>query len=81
MPIRILATSAAYSPEQVTILISAYEAACADLGVLSEDRTAAEAVAAKILECAARGEFDPDHLRDYAVRKLKEGGSSGRRSR
>jgi hypothetical protein len=71
MPIRRLAATAAYSPEQVAILGRAFEAACVALGVNREDRSAAEAVATQILEYAAKGEFDPDRLKDYAVHALR----------
>jgi len=71
MPIRRLAGPSAYSPEQITILISAHEAACAALGVMPANSVNAEAVALKILEYAAEGEFDPDRLCDYAVHALR----------
>ena len=71
MPIRKLAASAAYSPEQVTMLGKAYEAACVALGIDGGDRPAAEAVATTILQFAAKGELDPDRLRDYAVHALR----------
>jgi hypothetical protein len=67
MPIRKFTTPSAYSPEQITILISAYKAACTALGVEETDIVYAEAVALKILERAEKGEFDPDRLCDYAV--------------
>jgi hypothetical protein len=63
---------AGYSPEQITILISAHEAACAVLGVRQTESVKAEAVALQILEHAAKGEFDPDRLRDYAVHALRD---------
>ena len=71
MPIRKLANSAVYSPEQITVLISAQEAACAALGVAIAASQEAEAIALKILEHAAQGEFDPDRLRDHAVQALR----------
>jgi hypothetical protein len=71
MPIRKLAATAAYSPDQVMILVSACEAACAALGINRADRSAAEAVASKILEYAAKGEFDPDRLKDYTIHALR----------
>ena len=75
MPIRRLATPAAYSPEQITALIGAHKAACAALGVEPSDTVYAEAVALKILECAVKGEFDSNRLCDYAVRALQADGS------
>jgi hypothetical protein len=75
MPIRKLATPAAYSPEQITVLISAHEAACTALGVEQADAVYAEAVALKVLECAAKGEFDTERLCDYAVRALRTTGN------
>lgn len=71
MPIRKLATSATYSPEQVTVLIGAHEAACMALGITPASSREAEAVALKILELAARGELDPARLRDHAVQALR----------
>lgn len=75
MPIRRLATPAAYSPEQIEALVSAQNSACAALGVEQGDTLHAEAVALKILECAAQGEFDSGRLCDYAVRALRTRGS------
>ena len=71
MPIRRLATPSAYSPEQITILIGAHKAACAALGAEQADTVYAEAVALKILECAAKLDFDSDRIRDYAVHALR----------
>jgi hypothetical protein len=71
MPIRRLATPAAYSPEQIDSLVSAHKSACATLGVEQADTMYAEAVALKILECAANGEFDSDRLCDCAVQALR----------
>jgi len=78
MPIRTLAAAAAYTPEQLTSLIHAYESACAALGIARSELAAAEAVALKILEYAGTGELDPDRLRDCAVHALRrhDGGSS-----
>lgn len=76
MPIRKLA-AAAYTPEQLTSMIHAYESACAALGVARAEHAAAEAVALKILECAGTGEFDPDRLRDYSVRALRRDNGRG----
>ena len=59
MPIRKLAAAAAYTPEQLTSMIHAYESACAALGIARTEHALAEAVALKILECAGTGEFDP----------------------
>lgn len=75
MPIRRLATPAAYSPEQIAILTGAHKAACTALGVEQADTVYSEAVARKILECAATGEFDSSRLCDYAVRALRTSGS------
>jgi hypothetical protein len=75
MPIRRLATPAAYSPEQITILIDAHKAACAALAVEPADTMYSEAVALKILECAAQGEFASDRLCDYAVQAFRTNGS------
>ena len=75
MPIRRLATPAAYSPEQIVILIDAHRAACAALAVEPADTMYSEAVALKILECAATGDFNSDRLCDYAVRALRTRGS------
>jgi hypothetical protein len=71
MPIHKLTANAAYSPEQVAMLGKAYEAACAALAINKADRSAAEAVATAILQHAAKGEFDPERLRDYTVHALK----------
>ena len=71
MPIRKLAAAAAYTPEQLTCVIDAYESACHALGVTRHDAAAAEGIAVKVLEYAATGEFDPERLRDYVVHALR----------
>jgi len=75
MPIRRLATPAAYSPEQIEVLVGAHASACAALGVEQADTIHAEAVALKILERAAQGECDGDRLCAYAVHALRTRGS------
>ena len=77
MPIRKLAGVTAYTPEQLTCMIEAYEAACDVLGVARTESAAAEAVAVKILEFARSGEFDRDRLRDYAVHALRRDDAAG----
>jgi hypothetical protein len=79
MPIRRLATPAAYSPEQIAIPIGAHKAACTALGAEPADTIYSEAVARKILECAAKGEFESDRLCAYAVRALRNGSLDGAR--
>ena len=72
-----LAGVTAYSPEQLTCLIAAYDGACAALGVARTDAAEAEAIALKVLEFARMGEFDPDRLRDYVVHAMRPGDASG----
>ena len=77
MPIRKLAGVTAYSPEQLTCLIAAYDGACAALGVARSDAAEAEAIALKVLEFAHMAEFDPDRLRDQVVHAMRSGDTSG----
>jgi hypothetical protein len=77
MPLRRHATPTGYSPEQIAILVSAHEAACAAPGVEQVNSANGEAIALKVLELAAKGEFDLGRLRDYAVHALRTNGNSG----
>ena len=69
MPITRLLQNASFGPDEIKILVRAFEEA---LGTLRVDRNdpISEALAKKIIELAQRGERDPIQLRQHAVRAV-----------
>ena len=58
---------AVFSPEDVSTITKAFEAALRDLGLVNRSDPVAETVARKIIELARTGERDPDRLRDQVL--------------
>jgi hypothetical protein len=71
MPITRLLQNASFGPDEIKILVRAFEEA---LGTLRVDRNdpISEALARKIIELAQRGERDPIRLRQHAVRAVSQ---------
>jgi hypothetical protein len=71
MPITRLLQNASFGPDEIKILVRAFEEA---LGTLRVDRNdpISDALAKKIIELAQRGERDPIRLRQYAVRAVSQ---------
>jgi len=69
MPITRLLQNASFGPDDINVLVRAFEEA---LGTLRVDRNdpISEALAKKIIELAQRGERDPIQLRQHAVRAV-----------
>jgi hypothetical protein len=70
MPITRLLQNASFGPDEIKILVRAFEEA---LGTLRVDRNdpISEALAKKIIELAQRGERDPTLLRQHALRAVR----------
>ena len=57
----------AFSPEEVSAITKAFEAALQRLGLVNRSDPVAETVARKIIELARTGERDPDRLCDQVL--------------
>jgi hypothetical protein len=71
MPIIRLLQNASFGPDEIRVLVRAFDDA---LGTLQVDRNSlvAEALAKKIIELAQQGERDPKRLRQHAVRSISQ---------
>lgn len=72
MPIVRLLEREAFSPEDVTTLTVAYEAALNMLELVDRTDPLTELVAKKIIECAQTDKRYPIHLRDCALKLLRD---------
>jgi hypothetical protein len=73
MPIRLLLEhDHSFDPDEVALLVGAFEGALADLGLTDREDRVTLIVAQKIIELAKDGERDPDRLRVEAIRSLSE---------
>jgi hypothetical protein len=70
MPINRLLEHEAFGPEDIEVLVKAFEDTLSALGVLRRDDPLTERIAKKIIECARTGERDPIRLRDRALNSL-----------
>jgi hypothetical protein len=70
MPINRLVGNEAFGPEDIKVLVKAFEDTLSALGVLRRDDPLTERIAKKIIECARTGERDPIRLRDRALSSL-----------
>jgi hypothetical protein len=71
MPLRlILQNDHAFGPDEIAVLISAFEGALTKLGLVDRTDAATEIVAHRIIELAKRGERDPDRLCERALSAL-----------
>ena len=70
--VRSLIQNTSFGPEQVTVLIHAYEEARTKLGLATREDPLSEALARKIIEVGARGlTHDPDLLCEQALSELR----------
>ena len=73
MPIRLLLEQdQSFGPDDIAVLISAFEGALTALGLTDSEDPATTIVAKAILEAARWGERDPRRLCDVAVKSLSE---------
>ena len=71
MPIRfLLEHDHSFDPDEVALLVGAFESTLADLGLTNREDRVTVIVAKKIIELAKDGERDPDRLRDEAIKSL-----------
>ena len=73
MPIDRIPENAAFDPDAVNALTSAFEATCAALSLVDRNDPRTEIIAKKIMEHAQRGERDPIRLRELVVAEFQHG--------
>ena len=72
MPIRrLLEHNDAFSPEDVQVLLGAFDDTVRALNLTDRERPLTMMVAKLIIEFAKEGERDPDRLRDLVVKSLR----------
>jgi hypothetical protein len=68
MPVyELIRQEAVFSPEEVSVITQAFEAALQGLGLVNRSDPVAETVARKIIDLARMGERDPDRLCDQVL--------------
>ena len=70
MSIHQLFQNTAFGPEEITVLVAAYERTLKKLGVVERGDPLTEMIAKKIIEIAQRGERDPEQLTALAMSEL-----------
>ena len=70
MSIRVILDTA-FTPEQVQILVVAFEDALKALGLVDREDAVTKLVAEKIIAVAKTGERDPQRLRDAVLAELR----------
>jgi hypothetical protein len=73
MPIIRLLQNASFGPDEIRVLVRAFDEALGTLGV-DRNSPVAEALAKKIIKLAQQGERDPKRLRQHAVRSVSQSG-------
>jgi hypothetical protein len=72
MPIRrLLEHNDAFSPEDVQVLLEAFDDTLRALNLTDRERPLTMTVAKLIIDFAKEGERDPDRLRDLVVKSLR----------
>jgi hypothetical protein len=77
MPIDRMLTEAAFDPDAVKALTTAYEDVLATLGLERRTDPLTRMIARKIIEHAQRGERDPIRLRESVLKELETTGREG----
>jgi hypothetical protein len=79
MPIRpLLNGSGVFSPDEISVITSAFEDALSVLGLVDRQDPAATILAKRMMELARGGERDPMLLRDAVLKSLRDDpGTSG----
>jgi hypothetical protein len=67
MPIRELLKTQSFGPDDIEVIVSAFEEALRELGLVDRTDPATHLVAKRISELAQQGERDPIRLREAAV--------------
>lgn len=71
LPILRMLPTSAFEPSEVAALTQAFETVCRDLKFGQSDEPLREAVARKVIECAATGERDPERIRNRVLNEMQ----------
>jgi hypothetical protein len=71
-PIRPLLRDGHFTPEDITVLIAAFEDALLALHVRDRGHPTVTLVAKRVIELARQGERDPDLLRDAVLKSIRD---------
>jgi hypothetical protein len=72
VPIRPLLGGGRFTPEDVTVLVAAFEDALRHLGLVDRTDPTVTIVAKQIIELARRGERDSNVLRDAVLKSFRD---------
>lgn len=72
MPIYRLLQRSSFGPDEIKIIVSAYERACEEIKLTDRADPRSEQVAAKVFRIAQTGERDPQIICERAVRHLMD---------
>jgi hypothetical protein len=67
MPLHRLLENEGFSPDQIQVMASAFEAACVELDHADANDPIREKIARKVIEYTQRGETDPFKLKTMVV--------------
>jgi hypothetical protein len=73
MPIYRLLERSSFGPDEIKIIVSAYERACQEIKLTNRADLPTEQVAARVFRIAQTGERDPQIICERAVRHLVDG--------
>ena len=71
MPISEILKGGAFEPTHIEAMGQAFEAVCSGLGLTNRDDPLRDLVARKVIECAQRGEHDPERLARIVLAALQ----------
>jgi hypothetical protein len=63
---------AAFEPKHIEAMGQAFAAVCSGLGLTKRDDPLRDLVARKVIECAQRGEYDPERLARIVLSALQK---------
>jgi hypothetical protein len=72
MPIVRLTKDSAFAPEEIRLLVAAFESACRASGLADPTNPRRDIVAQKIIEAAQRGERDAGRLRECGIMAARQ---------
>ena len=70
MAIYRLITNGSFGPDVIEVMITAYEGALVDLGMIDRDDPLTELIAKSIVNVTASGERNPETIRERALNAL-----------
>jgi len=71
MPIYEILKGRGFEPKHIEAMGRAFEAVCSGLGLAKHDDPLRDLVARKVIECAQRGEHDPERIARFVLSALQ----------